>query len=139
MHTFINNQYIVASSNGNKIEITQTGSIPSEVFRASWNSIAAYTQAHKLKYWLIDQRAMSVYPQDYKWFLEEWGTAHANLFNAQACIALVSPKNFYCEFTQNQFLKTVFPNGNLNVVKFENTSDAQSWLKDASQTFEMSL
>ncbi len=101
--------------------------------------IETYAQAHQPKYWLIDQCAMSVYSEDYKLFLEEWSIKNANLFNAQSCSALVSPQNFYCEFNQNQFLKTAFPEGKLNVVKFDNKTDAQNWLKDASQTFEMSL
>ncbi len=34
-----NHQQIQAQSEGKKIEVTQTGSIPSEVFRAAWKKL----------------------------------------------------------------------------------------------------
>ncbi len=133
--TILQNSYVDIKGSNTKLELSLKGFIPSEVFRSACNQIRLYLQENQVSEWLIDQRTMSVHPKDYKWFLEEFIQGE-KIFGKNNLVAMVTPENFYCEFTLNRYLQTRFPNGTSNIARFENKADAQDWLSGAHKAFD---
>ena len=135
MNTIFQNTHIELNTSKNRLEINLQGSIPSKVFRKTCEKIKAYAQQNKVSEWLIDQKTMSVHPQDYQWFFEEF-IKQNKFFSRESYVAIVIPKNFYCEFTLNQYLQNYFPSGTLNIARFDKKENAIVWLNDSHQVLK---
>ncbi len=119
------------------MEITWSGPSTSKEFRKASQSILEEALVRQPSRWLLDQKGMMIFPEDFDWFKEKmFPQFQPYLINSKLAIVLSS--NPYGEYAMKQFLKGLYPNGHLHVFFFEETAFARQWLIEAEQGYEAS-
>ncbi len=107
---------------------------PSGTYRATLNMAVDLILAHKLRYFLTDQRRRgAILHEDEVWLVNDWGPRMASAGLERS--AIVQSPDFFNRTTIERVVKTVLPSVPYTIMNFQTMEEAREWLMTGELEF----
>lgn len=126
---------IYANREHKLVELVWKGCTSSVEFKEAAFALVDLTRKWKIDKWLVDQKNMMIYPQDFEWALKEIYPELIKFGQKKSVVSIVLSDNLFGEFSIKKALNQYFPKGNLRVAYFDNPGVAWNWLLEVDQDF----
>lgn len=131
---------IYHSSLQNALILVWSGNTYTEEHKKFLTTALNFADNHNVKNWVLDQKKMSIFPEAFQWFAQDWINELIKSPSFSKRLPVVTSENLYCAFTLKQLSKKLNKENLITMPLFETYQEASLWIieNDRANAFDFS-